>query len=180
VVRLGESCTQQQAGINQTKSPSKPKRTSSSRFLNESKPGVFTSTKAMLDKDKDMVKKILKGVQLRRPVEVQSALLRRYFLELTQVPTLIGSLIKPFHVDSDQKVSLTGSLAMELQTCYNYLCTCCLYGAGRCDLDAGNILNEGCYKGWALKIETFWTLNGYERSECHFGSKKLNPNLPDK
>ncbi len=87
VVRLGDSCQQQQQlpGISQTKSPSKPKRTTSSRFLNESKPGVFTSTKALLDRDKDIVKKILKGVQLRRPVEVQTALLRRYFLELTQV-----------------------------------------------------------------------------------------------
>jgi hypothetical protein len=84
VVRLGDSC-QQLPGISQTKSPSKPKRTTSSRFLNESKPGVFTSTKALLDRDKDIVKKILKGVQLRRPVEVQTALLRRYFLELTQV-----------------------------------------------------------------------------------------------
>jgi hypothetical protein len=85
-VRLGDSGQQQQqVGIGQAKSPSKPKRTSSSRFLNESKPGVFTANKALLDKDKEIVKKILKGVQLRRPVEVQTALLRRYFLELTQV-----------------------------------------------------------------------------------------------
>ena len=31
----------------------------------------------------------IKGLQLKRPVEVQSALLRRYFLELTQVEKLI-------------------------------------------------------------------------------------------
>jgi len=30
------------------------------------------------------VKKISKGIQLKRPVEVQTALLRRYFLEITQ------------------------------------------------------------------------------------------------
>jgi len=45
---------------------------------------VFTATKSLLDKDKDIVKKITKGLQLKRPVEVQTALLRRYFLELTQ------------------------------------------------------------------------------------------------
>ena len=90
LVRLGDSGQQQQQqGINQTKSPSKPKRTGSSRFLNESKPGVFTSAKSFLDRDKEIVKKILKGVQLRRPSEVQTALLRRYFLELTQVGWLM-------------------------------------------------------------------------------------------
>ena len=46
---------------------------------------MFTATKSLLDKDKDIVKKITKGLQLKRPVEVQTALLRRYFLELTQV-----------------------------------------------------------------------------------------------
>ena len=40
--------------------------------------------KPFLEKDKAIVKKILKGVQLKRPNGVQSALLRRHFLELTQ------------------------------------------------------------------------------------------------
>jgi len=55
-----------------------------SKFKNEHKPGVFTNSKPLLDKDKEIIKKVLKGVQLKRPVEVQTALLRRYFLELTQ------------------------------------------------------------------------------------------------
>jgi hypothetical protein len=98
LIRLGESCQQQQQqSISQTKSPSKPKRTGSSRFHNESKPGVFTSAKSFLDKDKEIVKKILKGVQLRRPAEVQTALLRRYFLELTQVGYIVPNHSSPPH-----------------------------------------------------------------------------------
>jgi hypothetical protein len=38
----------------------------------------------MLDRDRAIIKRILKGVQLKRPAEVQSALIRRHFLELTQ------------------------------------------------------------------------------------------------
>jgi len=67
-----------------SKSPAKAKTKMQSKFKNETKPGVFTATKPLLDKDKDIVKKITKGLQLKRPVEVQTALLRRYFLELTQ------------------------------------------------------------------------------------------------
>ena len=70
---------------NSSKSPAKSKTKVQSKFKNETKPGVFTATKPLLDKDKDIVKKITKGLQLKRPVEVQTALLRRYFLELTQV-----------------------------------------------------------------------------------------------
>jgi len=55
-----------------------------SKFRSESRPGVFTAGKPLLDKDKEIVKKITKGLQLKRPMEVQTALLRRYFLELTQ------------------------------------------------------------------------------------------------
>jgi len=69
---------------NSSKSPAKSKTKVQSKFKNETKPGVFTATKPLLDKDKDIVKKITKGLQLKRPVEVQTALLRRYFLELTQ------------------------------------------------------------------------------------------------
>ena len=49
----------------------------------DSKPGVYSTSKALLDKDKSMVKRVLKGVQLKRPNAVQSALIRRHFLELT-------------------------------------------------------------------------------------------------
>jgi len=66
------------------KNTSKLKRSSSTKFQNESKPGVYTQSKPNLDKDREIVKRIFKGVQLKRPAEVQSALLRRYFLELTQ------------------------------------------------------------------------------------------------
>lgn len=67
------------------KSPAKTKtKTVQSKFKSETKPGVFTLCKPMLDRDKEIVKKITKGLQLKRPVEVQTALLRRYFLELTQ------------------------------------------------------------------------------------------------
>ena len=94
LVRLAESTP--------SKSPAKAKtKAAQSKFKSESKPGVFTACKPLLERDKDIVKKInkvtvtkkgipifirfFKGLQLKRPVEVQSALLRRYFLELTQV-----------------------------------------------------------------------------------------------
>ncbi|XP_042237259.1 protein DENND6A-like isoform X2 [Homarus americanus] len=50
----------------------------------EQKPGVYTKYKPHLQADKGLVKRLLKGVQTGRPVEVQSALLRRHLLELTQ------------------------------------------------------------------------------------------------
>lgn len=48
------------------------------------KSGVFTEYKPFLNKDKAFVKKLIRGIQNKRPEEVQSALLRRHFLELTQ------------------------------------------------------------------------------------------------
>ncbi|XP_043934710.1 protein DENND6A isoform X2 [Protopterus annectens] len=50
----------------------------------DSKPGVYTSYKPFLNKDEDIIKQLQKGVQQKRPSEAQSAILRRYFLELTQ------------------------------------------------------------------------------------------------
>lgn len=50
----------------------------------DSKPGVYTSYKPHLQKDKVLLKLITKGVQTCRPNQVQSALIRRHFLELTQ------------------------------------------------------------------------------------------------
>ena len=50
----------------------------------DAKPGIYSSTKPLLEKDKAIVKRIVKGVQMKRPLEVQSALIRRHFLELTQ------------------------------------------------------------------------------------------------
>ena len=54
------------------------------RFKLDAKPGVYSLGKTLLERDKAIVKRILKGVQLKRPNEVQSALIRRHFLELTQ------------------------------------------------------------------------------------------------
>ncbi|XP_019399389.1 PREDICTED: protein DENND6B isoform X2 [Crocodylus porosus] len=46
--------------------------------------GIYTSYKTFLHKDKTLIKRLLKGIQRKRPSEVQSALLRRHLLELTQ------------------------------------------------------------------------------------------------
>ncbi|XP_055999780.1 protein DENND6A-like isoform X4 [Ostrea edulis] len=46
--------------------------------------GVYTRYKPFLSKDKGILKRIIKGMQAKRPVEAQNAILRRYFLELTQ------------------------------------------------------------------------------------------------
>uniref|UniRef100_A0A8C4RW82 DENN/MADD domain containing 6B n=1 Tax=Erpetoichthys calabaricus TaxID=27687 RepID=A0A8C4RW82_ERPCA len=45
---------------------------------------VYTSYKTYLHKDKALIKRLLKGIQRKRPSEVQSAILRRHLLELTQ------------------------------------------------------------------------------------------------
>lgn len=50
----------------------------------DAKAGLYSSSKPLLDRDKAFLKQVHKGVQLRRPNEVQSALIRRHFLELTQ------------------------------------------------------------------------------------------------
>nr|SVE72831.1 EOG090X031T [Ceriodaphnia reticulata] len=52
--------------------------------MSECKPGVYTSYKSHLQRDKALLKLIAKGTQTRRPNQVQSALIRRHFLELTQ------------------------------------------------------------------------------------------------
>ncbi|XP_062842616.1 DENN/MADD domain containing 6Aa [Trichomycterus rosablanca] len=50
----------------------------------DSKTGVYTAYKPFLNKDEDIIKQLQKGVQQKRPSEAQNAILRRYFLELTQ------------------------------------------------------------------------------------------------
>lgn len=50
----------------------------------DSPPGVYTQYKPFLQKDKNLIKNLLAGVKKQRPTEVQSALLRRHLLELTQ------------------------------------------------------------------------------------------------
>ncbi|XP_033089359.1 protein DENND6B isoform X3 [Trachypithecus francoisi] len=50
----------------------------------DTKPGLYTAYTAHLHRDKVLLKRLLKGVQKKRPSDVQSALLRRHLLELTQ------------------------------------------------------------------------------------------------
>uniref|UniRef100_A0A667YB10 DENN/MADD domain containing 6Aa n=1 Tax=Myripristis murdjan TaxID=586833 RepID=A0A667YB10_9TELE len=50
----------------------------------DSKPGVYSAYKPYLNKDEDIIKQLQKGVQQKRPSAAQNAILRRYFLELTQ------------------------------------------------------------------------------------------------
>ncbi|XP_056281409.1 protein DENND6B [Pseudoliparis swirei] len=50
----------------------------------DTKPGIYTAFKTFLHKDKLLLKRLLKGIQRKRPSEVQSAILRRHLLELTQ------------------------------------------------------------------------------------------------
>ncbi|KAK9400410.1 protein DENND6B [Crotalus adamanteus] len=50
----------------------------------DTKPGLYTSYRTFLHKDRTLIKRLLKGIQKKRPSEAQSALLRRQLLELTQ------------------------------------------------------------------------------------------------
>lgn len=47
-------------------------------------PGLYTKYKPYLKKDKTLIKKVLLGLKTKRPEHVQTALLRRQLLELTQ------------------------------------------------------------------------------------------------
>lgn len=62
----------------------KLERVSLQKFLMDTSGSIYTQHKPLLQKDKALVKKILNGVKTRRPTAVQSVILRRYFLELTQ------------------------------------------------------------------------------------------------
>uniref|UniRef100_A0A8C9R6B1 DENN/MADD domain containing 6B n=1 Tax=Scleropages formosus TaxID=113540 RepID=A0A8C9R6B1_SCLFO len=50
----------------------------------DTKSGVYTAYKTFLHKDKALIKRLLKGIQRKRPSEAQCAILRRHLLELTQ------------------------------------------------------------------------------------------------
>ncbi|KAG5673063.1 hypothetical protein PVAND_003138 [Polypedilum vanderplanki] len=54
------------------------------KLLMDSSGSIYSQHRPFLQKDKGFVKKILNGVKTRRPTAVQSIILRRYFLELTQ------------------------------------------------------------------------------------------------
>lgn len=47
-------------------------------------PGVHTRYKSFLQKDRSLLRKVGQGIENQRPAEVQSALIRRHLLELTQ------------------------------------------------------------------------------------------------
>uniref|UniRef100_A0A3Q2XLD6 DENN/MADD domain containing 6B n=1 Tax=Hippocampus comes TaxID=109280 RepID=A0A3Q2XLD6_HIPCM len=83
VLRLGENAT-----MSDVPKQLKIKKVAKLKTL-DTKP-VFTAYKSFLLKDKVLVKRLLKGIQRRRPSEVQSAILRRHFSELTH--SFIGPL----------------------------------------------------------------------------------------
>ncbi|XP_008545383.1 protein DENND6A [Microplitis demolitor] len=61
----------------------KIKKVDSLKIL-DSKPGVYTEYKTFLQKDKTLLKKLIRGVQTKRPREVQAALLKRHLMDLTE------------------------------------------------------------------------------------------------
>ena len=73
IIRIGEYTSM---------SPQKTKKGFLKSF--DCTPGVHTKAKPFLTKDRVIIKKLLQGIDSQRPSEVQSALIRRYFLELTQ------------------------------------------------------------------------------------------------
>ena len=54
------------------------------RISSELEPGLHTKYKSFLQKDRTMQRKVDQGMESQRPSEVQSALIRRHLLELTQ------------------------------------------------------------------------------------------------
>ncbi|XP_047641838.1 protein DENND6B isoform X3 [Phacochoerus africanus] len=50
----------------------------------DTKPGLYTAYTAHLHRDKALLRRLFKGLQKKRPSDVQTALLRRHLLELTQ------------------------------------------------------------------------------------------------
>lgn len=61
----------------------KLKKTAPTKLIDNTS-GIYTTYKPFLQKDKNIIKKLLLGVDSKRPSQVQSALLRRHLLELTQ------------------------------------------------------------------------------------------------
>ncbi|XP_043737600.1 protein DENND6B isoform X4 [Cervus elaphus] len=59
----------------------------------DTKPGLYTAYTAHLHRDKALLRRLLKGLQKKRPSDVQTAVLRRHLLELTQ--SFIVPLVRP-------------------------------------------------------------------------------------
>lgn len=73
--------------ISTTSKPFKPTHTlnnKSSHLTFDMKPGLYTKYKPYLQRDKTILKKLQSTTSYQRPDTVQNALLRRFFLELTQ------------------------------------------------------------------------------------------------
>ncbi|ELU00735.1 hypothetical protein CAPTEDRAFT_175751 [Capitella teleta] len=77
VVRIGEMMDATPKAFN------KLKKAGGLKTL-DSKPGVYTRFRPYLSRDKTFLKRLAKGIQTKRPVEVQNAMMKRYLLELTQ------------------------------------------------------------------------------------------------
>lgn len=88
--------------------------------ISESSSGIYSSYKPFLQKDKNIIKKLLTGVSSNRPDEAQSALLRKHLVELTHsfmypLERYIASLmplqkdISAFKVIYNVSVASTGS-----------------------------------------------------------------------
>lgn len=102
----------------------------------DTKPGVYTQYQPFLQKDKTILKKVVKGMQTKRPGEVQSALLRRHLLELTQsfmipLERYMGTLmplqknISPYKVKAKLSYKcclnrIRGKLLLQNQQCFQY------------------------------------------------------------
>uniref|UniRef100_A0A3P9KNS6 DENN domain containing 6A n=1 Tax=Oryzias latipes TaxID=8090 RepID=A0A3P9KNS6_ORYLA len=78
IIRIGD--------MKQTGEPTKQMKVKKLKNLKtlDSKPGVYTAYKPYLSKDEEIIRQLQKGVQQKRPSAAQNAILRRYFLELTQ------------------------------------------------------------------------------------------------
>lgn len=101
----------------------KLKKTGNLKF--DSLPGLYTEYKPFLQKDKVIIKKLISGVRSKRPMEVQSALLRRHLLELTQsfmipLERYIASLmplqknVSPFKVSNSMPFPILNSIIKKL------------------------------------------------------------------
>lgn len=102
--------------------------------MNDNSPGVYTTYKPFLQKDKNIIKKLMSGVSSKRPYEVQSAILRRHLLELTQsfmipLERYIASLmplqksISPFKV----KQNTEHFFKLQLNNFFSILCLSSLF-----------------------------------------------------
>lgn len=83
-IRISEQLQIQQNSENPVPHRKLERVRSLQRFLTDNSGSIYSQYKPFLQKDKTLVKKILNGVKTRRPTAVQSVILRRYFLELTQ------------------------------------------------------------------------------------------------